>query len=170
TALDAFVTALADKLSWQGLRRKQIGAIFATLTRRGHISKMQRGCAPLGYALTAEGRRVIRDLLPPGEAEAAPSVAASPGALPTDPTRLMTALTGISQGYATACQKLQENRARRAQLLAEVERLDAQAAELSQVVQNPEVQALLQRLVQLTGSVGAAPGGAEGGGSPARFP
>jgi hypothetical protein len=164
TTIDAFVTVLADKLSWQGLRRKQIGAIFAALGRRGLLSKVQRGSVPLGYALTAEGRRAIHDLLPPGEAGPAPV------ALPPEPARLMAALAGISQGYATACQKLQENRTRRAQLLAEVECLDAEAAELSRVVDNPEVQALLQRLIQLTAPVGPAPDGADSFGPPAGSP
>ncbi len=115
TAIDEFVTALADKLSWQGLRRKQVGAILSTLARRGYLSKLMRGSVPLGDALTAEGREVIQDLLPPGETAPPPAVGRPSAAAPTtDPARLVAALTGIAQGYTNAYQKLQENRARRA--------------------------------------------------------
>jgi hypothetical protein len=151
TGLASFVAALANKLNWQGLRRKQIGAIFATLKRRGHAYKIQQGSVPLGYALTEQGRAHIQDLLPPGGAAAPPvSAAPAPAAPPTDPLRLAAALSGVTQRYATAHQKLQENRDRRAQLLAEVARLDAEARELSRFVENAEVQSLLQRLLQLT--------------------
>lgn len=160
TGIEEFVAALAEKLSWQGLRRKQIGAIFATLTRRGHAYKLLQGSVPLGYALTAEGREIIRDLLPPGEAAASPTARPVPPAgRSADPARLVAALSGVTQGYATAHQKLQENRDRRAQLLAEVERLDAEARELSRFVENPEVQNLLQRLIQLTEVGGTSPRG-----------
>lgn len=172
-AIDEFVAALTNKLGWHGLRRKQIGAIFATLKRHGQIYKLQRGSIPLGYALTDEGRRAIRELLPAAEVVPPPAAGGPPAAPPPDdPARLAAALGEIARGYATACARLQEVRTRRAQLVAEVERLDAEASALSKVVENPEVRALLQRLAQLTESGGAAPHGAEGPGpgSPAAAP
>jgi hypothetical protein len=155
TTLDEFVTSLADKLGWQGLRRKQIGGVFTALVRRGHIVRLRRGALSLGYALTPEGERLIHDLLPadgpstPPAAEAAPAVPAVP-----DAAGLAAALTEAAQGYAAAHQKLQANRARRAELAAEIARPDEEASALARVVGNPEVQGLLERLLQLTGAAG----------------
>lgn len=165
---EEFVSALAAKLGWEGLRRKQIGGIFTAFMRRGYVCKRRRGdnprSQPVGYALTAEGRQILGDVLPPHPADeppaaAAPVTAAPPVTAPplaADPAGLTAALTRVVGEYTTACQRFQENRARRAQLLAEVERLDAEADELGRVVNDPEVRALLQRLVQLTDRAGPA--------------
>ena len=161
-SLKEFVTTLAEKLSWQGLRRRQIGGVFRGLTRRGYTVKLRRGSLPTGYALTSEGLKVIQDLLPSdaGSAPPARELAAESRATevqPPDSAGLLAALSGIAQDYASAHRKLQDNRTRRAQLLAEIERLDVEAGELTRVVENVEVKALLRRLVQLTQPRDSAP-------------
>ena len=61
----------------------------------------------------------------------------------------MLAFTGFAQRFADASQRLQANRARRAELVAEIEKLDAEARELGQLLGNPEVQTLIQRLLRV---------------------
>jgi hypothetical protein len=159
--IDDFVTILSGKLGWQGLRRKQIGGIFTAMARRGCIQRVYRGSVAVGYVLTPEGGRLIAELLPAAATSPLPagdalsSTITPPQAASAEPDRLMTALSEIVQKYTTASAKLEANQARRAQLLAEVERLDAEASELGRFVNNPEVKALLERLVQLTESTGS---------------
>jgi hypothetical protein len=154
TNLALFVAALSDKLGWEGLRRTQTGAIFAHLKRRGYIYKRLRGTIPLGYALTDAGRAFIHDLLPTGEAPPSGTATVSVPLASAGPTGLASALADLAQKYAAASQKLEENRARRAKLAAEIAQLDKEAAELGQVVEDPEIKELLQRLVKLTGERG----------------
>jgi hypothetical protein len=153
--VDDFVAILSAKLGWQGLRRRQIGGIFRGLTRRGHIYRVRERSRALGYGLTAQGQGLIKDLLPADFVPSVdPSLPATPvnGAPPTDPGHLAAALSEAAHGYAAAYQKLQVNQARRDKLLAELKDLEAEAVSLNRVVGNPEVQALLAKLLQLTGS------------------
>lgn len=143
---DDFVNALAGKLGWQGVNRYEVGGHLGSLVRRGYIVGARRGKRPVGYALTAEGKRLIADLLPAGEGGRGPASPA-PG---VDPVELMQNFAGLAQQFTETSQKLQANRARRAELMAEVERLDADARELTRLVGSPEVQALVQRLLQVT--------------------
>ncbi len=158
TNQEFFVFALIDKLGWQGMRRRQIGGVLTQLVRQGYITAIRRGSQKLGYELTPQGQQLIHGLLPPSEVGAPstdrqpPTVKPATAVSPTDPAGLMLALSKIAEETTTAYKKLQENRARRAQLLAELDQLDAAAKQLSQVVNNPEVQSLLQRLAHLTGS------------------
>ncbi len=160
-----FYAALSCRLGWQGLGRHQTGAIFRTLGRHGHIQKIRRGSRACGYGLTLEGRQFIKDMLP-ANAAGVPPAAAAPASgslaaapLPPGAAQFMNRLTDVTQKYVTAYQQLQENRATCARLRAEVERLDAEAAQLCQIVNDPEVQALLERLIQLTvGGSGITPG------------
>ncbi len=157
---DEFVASLAERLGWQNARRKQIGGVFTGLVRRGYIYRVMRGSQPIAYALTEKGRRNIEELLAseqkaPAPAAPAHRAAPAPAAIPLpDALRLGASLTEITQGYTAAVQKLQENRARRDQLQAEIAQLDAEAAELARVVANPEIQTLLTRLVQVVAGQG----------------
>jgi hypothetical protein len=99
--------------------------------------------------LSEQGRELVRDLLPPTPVVPA---APPPEELAFDPTELLQTLTTLAQDYTEAGRKLQENRQRRAQLMAEVEKLDAEAHDLDRKVNNPELVSLLRRLVQIARS------------------
>jgi hypothetical protein len=152
--IDVFVETLTDKMGWHGLRRKQIGGIFTALVRRGLIIRLMNGSRALGYGLTPEGEKLIEDLkaaekpaarapepsrLPP----VPPLVAASPA----ETARLFTQVSDLLLHFAANAEKLQENRSRRAALLAEIERLDVEACELARVVSDPDIQAFANRVL-----------------------
>lgn len=139
-----FAQALVEKLGWQDFNRHEIGGVFTSLVRGGHITGIRQGSKALGYTLTDRGRQFIGDLLTAGADKAEP-VAPAPAA---DPAQLMLAFTGFAQRFADASQRLQANRTRRAELAAEIATLDAEARELGQLLGNPEVQALIQRLLR----------------------
>jgi hypothetical protein len=121
--------------------------MFTSLIRRGFVHKLMHGSRHVGYQLSAQGRDLIRDLLPPTPVDPA---APPPIELSFDPAELLETLTTLAQEYAEAGRKLRENRQRRAELMAEVEKLDGEARDLDNKVNNPEVQALLRRLMQLS--------------------
>ncbi len=159
--IDRFVAALVERLGWHGLRRKQVGGVFTGFVRRGYIVRLRQGSQALGYALTDLGRELIQDLVSrdeprPPQPQDRPlperePIERAPRTSPAlEPAHLATRLTGIAQDYANAFETWKANRARRAELLAELECLDAEAIELDRLVNNPEVQALLARLLQLT--------------------
>jgi hypothetical protein len=141
-----FVEALASRLGWQGANRRQIGGVLRSLVRRGQIEPVLQGKRRRGYALSDHGRRCIQDLLaadPP-----APTAAA---AEPTITVDLLDKLKGLTRELDDHWQRLEANRARRAELVAEIERLDAEAQELNQLVTDPEALTLIRRLVQVRG-------------------
>jgi hypothetical protein len=153
--LDRFVTILSDKLGWRGLRRKQIGGIFTALVRRGLITRVRQGSQAVGYALTAEGERLTNEILTSTRPAPSPAVVRPPsGPAPAssrDLTREMARLNELVQKYAADYKKYEANRARRAQLVAEIEQLDAEAAQLSRYVNDPTIQALLEKVLPLCG-------------------
>ena len=59
-------------------------------------------------------------------------------------------VAAFARHFTGATQQLQENRARRAALMAEVEKLDAEAQEIARLIASPEARALLERLRRLT--------------------
>jgi hypothetical protein len=164
--IDTFVETLTEKMGWHGLRRKQIGGIFTALVRRGLIIRQVQGSRVLGYGLTLEGEKLIRDLK--AMAATAPALAVAPSPVtapipalslpvppliavsPADTARLFTQVSDLLLHFAANAEKLQENRSRRAQLLAEIERLDAEASDLARVVNDPEIQAFATRVLGST--------------------
>lgn len=136
-----FVTALAERLGWQGVNRHEMGGVFTSLVRRGYLDPVYQGSKDLGYVLTDLGRQQIRDLLPRSETGAGDSPR------PPDPAGdLLLDLAGIVREYSASAERLQAIRARRAELMAEIQRLDAEARELSGIANDPEVRALVERL------------------------
>src|SRR5262249_21157140 len=115
--------------------------------RRGYVAKRLHESQPVGYHLTAEGRELIRDLLPPVFVLPA---AGPPVELAFDPAELLRMLNDLAREYADAARRLRENRERRAQLQAELDQLDAEARDLNRKVHNVEVQSLMRRLARLT--------------------
>jgi predicted nuclease with TOPRIM domain len=75
--------------------------------------------------------------------------AGRPVELPFDPGELLRTLETLVQEFEAAAQELKRNRDRRAQLQAEIDKLDAEARGLSKRLHNAEVQSLLKRLAQL---------------------
>jgi hypothetical protein len=152
--LDEFVGALTPKMGWQGLRRKQIGGLFTALVRRGLIQKVSRGSQPVAYALTDEGRKLIEDLLPASQAHApsrsAASIVAGMG-LSASGAPSVRELSGLVERLNSNVKRLTELQARRAQLVSELETIDAEIRELNRHVNNPEVQELIRRLLLATG-------------------
>ncbi len=154
---DLFVETLTDKMGWHGLRRKQIGGVFTALVRRGLIVRLMNGSRALGYGLTPEGDKLIQDLKAADKPVAAPALAPVPLPLPpipplvatspADTARLFTQVSDLLLHFAANAERLQENRSRRAQLLAEIERLDAEACDLARVVNDPDIQAFATRVL-----------------------
>ncbi len=142
-----FAAAVAAEMGWKGAGASALGDVFASLSRRGYVSKRLDGARHVGYELSAQGRELIRDLLPP--ATPAPPTP-PPVELAFDPAEMLQSLTTLAQEYSEATRKLRENRERRARLLAEVEALDAEARDLERRVNDPEVQSLLRRLARIT--------------------
>jgi hypothetical protein len=175
TDIDAFVAILAERLGWQAMRRKQIGGIFTALARRGLINRLFRGSRAIGYSLTEEGEKLRGERKPAEQASAGPTAAAPAAAPPTpvapppptpvpvapvDLTPMYTELGDIAVLYLASAEKLRINRGERAQFMAEIDRLDAEAAELNRFVNDPETKAAVACLLRCARGAGAVrPGG-----------
>ncbi len=148
-----FVLTLMDKLGWQGVNRYEVGGTFTGLVRQQLIEGVRRGSKDLGYKLTDKGKHLIHDLLPVEE-----EAAASPG--PALPVAAGPALLGVAelvQKLSGPTQRLQAIQARRAELMAEIHRLDAEAREINKSLEHPEVAALVQRLLEVTAGLSPGP-------------
>lgn len=70
------------------------------------------------------------------------------------PPQTVTALGGLVERLNHNVKRLTELQARRALLVAELGTIDAELRDLDRHVNNPEVQALISRLIQVTGQNG----------------
>jgi DNA-binding PadR family transcriptional regulator len=140
TSQAEFVAALAQRLGWQGATRYEMGRVLTSLVRKGYIRPIRQGGRGRGYTLGDRGREVIEDLLAAQGGQEAPSGASDLGQLLLD-------VAGPARQWTEAAAKLEANRARRAELLAEIARLDEEAQALGRVLGDPEVQALVRSLL-----------------------
>ncbi len=75
---------------------------------------------------------------------------------PVDPTPMYTELSDVSVLYLASAEKLRVNRSERAQLMAEIERLDEEAIDLDRFVNDPETKAAVACLLGRALRAGAA--------------
>lgn len=144
-SLDHFVQTLCDKLGWAPASRYEVGGVFTSLVRKDLIIRLVRGSKPIGYELSDDGWKLIKDIVnvPPP-----PKAAAAPAAPAVDPVYAIRSFGPVARQFLQAQERLDQSAAREDELTTELELLRQEREEICRLLEDQKVQSLIERLYQ----------------------
>lgn len=169
---DQWVELLCQRMGWGGANRHEVGGVLTSLVRKDLIERRFRGSKPFGYLLSAEGSRLIADLVPDASAQprsvslssGAPLTAPPPAPVPSppppaprtvnDPSGLIRSFGPIAKQFLEANARLEEIGRREEELTAELDLLREERERICRLIEDSQIQSILANLTRLVQAKG----------------